>query len=423
MRALSAAQANYEACPESARIYKIEEALRLLVEFVVFSIPVAVRAMDYDLLRSLAPLLEPFAPLSPILHAIWQNALATFESSCCGRYFQARARWIEVLERLATAQGAEFRHVEQVRHAILFGLGTVEAMFGMPSAEERVASVEGNPLQQVGVLQLRKIVRLEQGDWKEAARLDRLADELALRTRAPSMFLVHVLVELKTYAQARDLAGIKRVAERIEPLALRFPPWESHLITARALFELVRGDFSAAIQGFEAAIAETEPDAVGRSTNLSGWIQAETGLAEALLLSEQLAETRDRARAAIERCKALQIASVTDGLLRAWAVAEAKLGNFETALAAIQELINQQRELGIAGLKLGLSYEACARIAIVSGDEDEFDRFARLTAREYRHGAGSPLGARYDALLNEARRRGFDPSPQIGSLDPPAALR
>ena len=423
MRALQVAHANYEACPESERVYTIEEALRLLVEYVVCSIPVAVRGMDYALLESLAPLLAPFAPLSPLLHAIWQNALATFESSCRGQYFQARARWIDVLERLATAQGAEFRHVEQVRHAIQFGLGTVEAMFGMPSAEERVARVEGNPFQQVGVLLLRKIVRLEQGDWKEAARLDRLADELALRTRAPSMFFVHLLVELKTYAQARDLAGIKRVVERIEPLALRFVGWGSHLITARALFELVRGDFSAAIQGFEVAIAETEPDASGRSRNLSGWVQAQTGLAEALLLTEQLAETRDRARAALERCKQLEIVSVTDGLLRAWAVAEAKLGNFESALAAIQKLIEQQRELGIAGLKLGLSYETCARIAIVSGDEDAFDRFARLTAREYRHGAGCPLGARYDALLNEARRRGFDPSPQIGSLDPPSLLR
>jgi hypothetical protein len=182
------------------------------------------------------------------------------------------------------------------------------------------------------------------------------------------------------------------------------------------LFELVRGDFSAAIQGFEAAIADTEPDATGRSKNLTGWVQAQTGLAEALLLTEQLAATRERARAALHRCKHLEIVSETDGLLRARAVAEAKLGNVEGALTAIEELIAQQRELGIAGLKLGLSYETCARIAIVSGDEEAFDRFARLTAIEYRHGAGCPLGARYDALLNEARRRGFDPSTQIGSL-------
>jgi tetratricopeptide (TPR) repeat protein len=394
----------------------VEEALRLLVEYVVCSIPIAVRGMDYALLESLPPLLAPFAPLSPLLHAIWQNALATFESSCRGQYIRARTRWTDVLERLATAQGAEFRHVEQVRHAIMFALGTLEAMFGMPSAEQRVAGVEGNPLQQVGVLQLRKIVRLEQGDWNEAARLDRLADELALRTRVPSMFLVHLLVELKTYAQARDLAGLKRCVERIEPLAARYPGWGPNLVGARALFELVRGDFASAIQGFEAAISQTQPDAEGRSRNLQAWVLAQTGLAEALLLSEQLGAARSRARVALDLCRRLEIVSVSDGILRSWAVAEAKLGNFESALAEMQTLIGQQRELGIAGLKLGLSFEACARIAIASGDEDEFERYAQLTAREYRHGAGCPLGARYDALINEARRRGFDPTPQLGSL-------
>lgn len=420
MRALQTAQANYDACPQEQRVYRVEEALRLLVEYTVYSIPIAVRGMDYELLESLGPLLAPFAPLTPILHAIWQNALATFESSCRGQYTQARARWIEVLERLATAQGAEFRHVEQVRQAITFGLGTLEAMFGLPSAEARVASVEGNPLQQVGVLQLRKIVRLEQGDWKEAARLDRLADELALRARVPSMFLVHLLVEVTTYSQARDLAGLKRCVERIEPLAARYPGWSLHLINARALFELVRGDFSTAIRGFEASISQTEPDATGRSRNLQAWIQSQTGLAEALLLSEQLPAARDRAHTALERCREFEIVSVTDGMLRSWAVAEAKLGHCEKALAEMQTLVAQQRALGIAGLKLGLSYEACARIAIVSGDEDAFDRYARLTAREYRHGAGCPLGARYDVLINEARRHGFDPSPQLGSLDPPS---
>jgi hypothetical protein len=224
------------------------------------------------------------------------------------------------------------------------------------------------------------------------------------------MFLSHLMVELKSYAQARDLTGIQSCIERIEPLAARFPGWASHLITARSLYELVRGDFAAAIGGFELAIAQTEPDAEGRSLNLQAWVQAQTGLAEALLLDEQLDACRDRASAALERCKRLEIVSVTDGLLRAWALAQAKLGHFETASSTIQSLIAQQLELGIAGLKLGLSYETCARIAIASGDEEQFDHYALLTAREYRHGAGSPLGARYDALINEARRRGFDPS-------------
>jgi hypothetical protein len=422
MRALQWAQANYDACPPDARVYRVDEAVRLLVEYVVYSIPIAVRAYNYEMLEALPPLLAPFAPLSPLLHAIWQNAIASFESSCRGHYLQARARWLEVLDGLASAQHAEFRHVEQVRHAITFAVGTLEAMFGLRSAEDRIARLEGDPVQQVGVLQLRKIVRLSQGDWKEAARLDRLADELALRARVPSMFLVHLLVELTTYFQTRDLAGIKRSVERMEPLAARFPGWLPNLNAARALFELARGDFAAAERGFEAVIVQTELDETGRSRSLQAWLLAQTGLAEALLQTAQLAAARERARIALDRCRQLEIMSVTDGLLRVWALAEAKLGELPSAYAAMEELIREQRGMGISGLKLGLSYEACARIAIVSGDEDQFDSFARLTAREYRHGAGSPLGARYDALINEARRRGFDPSPQLGSLEPPATL-
>ncbi|HTU60955.1 MAG TPA: hypothetical protein VMF89_21025, partial [Polyangiales bacterium] len=102
MRALQAAQASYDASPADSRVYRVEEALRLLVEYVVCSIPSAVRGMDYELLESLPPLLAPFAPLSPLLHAIWQNALATFECTCSGQYMRAHTRWVQVLESLAT---------------------------------------------------------------------------------------------------------------------------------------------------------------------------------------------------------------------------------------------------------------------------------------------------------------------------------
>jgi hypothetical protein len=56
---------------------------------------------------------------------------------------------------------------------------------------------------------------------------------------------------------------------------------------------------------------------------------------------------------------------------------------------------------------MGLSYEARARIAIWTADATAFTRYAELTAREYRHGARTTLGARYERLMNEAGRQGF----------------
>jgi hypothetical protein len=70
-------------------------------------------------------------------------------------------------------------------------------------------------------------------------------------------------------------------------------------------------------------------------------------------------------------------------------------------------LIAWQNELGSTGLRMGLSYETRARIAIGSADADAFERFAELTAREYRHGARTALAARYERLMNEAARSGM----------------
>jgi hypothetical protein len=143
-------------------------------------------------------------------------------------------------------------------------------------------------------------------------------------------------------------------------LAAHYPGWVPYLHNARALFELVRGDFNAALRGFETAIAQTGLDEAGRSKNILAWIHAQTGSVEARVPTEQLTAARDRGRAAVELCRKLEIVSVIDEILRTCALAEAKLGNFEGALVEIKALANDQRALGITGLKLGLTYETCA---------------------------------------------------------------
>ena len=42
--------------------------------------------------------------------------------------------------------------------------------------------------------------------------------------------------------------------------------------------------------------------------------------------------------------------------------------------------------------------------------------FAKLTAHTYRHGEGSRLGARYERLMNEARRIGYNSGPLLSKL-------
>jgi hypothetical protein len=66
---------------------------------------------------------------------------------------------------------------------------------------------------------------------------------------------------------------------------------------------------------------------------------------------------------------------------------------------------------------IGVTYEARARIAIWAGDDQAVEEYSRLTAREYRHGRGSPLAARYEQLMDEARQGGKDALPQLSEFE------
>jgi hypothetical protein len=76
----------------------------------------------------------------------------------------------------------------------------------------------------------------------------------------------------------------------------------------------------------------------------------------------------------------------------------------------MERVIHEQLEYGISGLNLGASYEARTRVAIWAGEEFAVNEYASLTAREYRHRHGSPLGGRYERLMEEAVRSGALPS-------------
>jgi hypothetical protein len=359
-----------------------------------------------QLLASLPGLLEPFAGLSPVLEAIRNNAIAAFTSQYACQYELARSRWIEVLQKLDALTGTELSHIEAISNAVAYGIGMVEAQLGLASATSWAARLDQDPFQKVSALHLRKVVRLEQGDWNGADRLRRQAEVLALQQRSPQMFSTLLSVELAAYAKARDLAGLQQVIERIKPLADAYPGWVPDLICAQASFHLVRGDFAAAEAGFQQCIALAKPRDGERRVGLAMWVAAEAGLAETLLCLDRAQAARTAASAALEICEARQIGSHSYDLVRMLALAEAKLGDGRAA-ERLENMIAKQLELGVTGLRLGLSYEARAQIALWTGDSNAFEQYARLTAREYRHGAHCPLAARYERLVNEAGRRGF----------------
>jgi hypothetical protein len=417
MHALTRAGDLYAAAPEAERVYRVDEAIPRLAEYVTYSIAVGSGTLDNDLLASLPALLEPLTALSPILEAICQNAIATVECTRDARYEQTRDRWLSVLDKLSGVTDAEVQHVEAIRNALAYGVGVLEASFGLASASDWADQLETDPYQRLGGLYLRKIVRLEQGDWNGADRLRRQAEVYALHSRTPEMFHYALTVELSAHAGARDLIGLKQVIERFEALTAHSPGWLPYLHDAQARFHLLRGDFSAARAGFEQTLEANALDAQLRSRMLPVWVSAHAGLSEALFGLALYAEARDGAREALAICEKLEIRSHASDLVRALALAEAKLGEYAPAVERLDALIARQLALGATGLRLGLSYEARAQLAIWAGDERAFEHFSRLTAREYRYGVRCPLSARYERLMNEARARGLRPVAQLSDFE------
>jgi hypothetical protein len=420
-RALTDAHQRHQATPEHERVYAVDEAIRLLATYVVYGIAIGARTQDLRVLASLPPILEPFAPLSPVLDAIWNNSIATQRCFCECHYEFACARWHEVLVKLDAMTDSEVQFVEAIRNAVASGIGFTEAQQGIASAANWAARLERDPYQKVSGLQLRRIVRLEQGDWAGADRWRRQAEVLSLQLSTPQMFKTLLAVDLTACVNARDLAGTQQVIEQMKPLAAMYPGWVAYLVYAEACFQLVRGDFGAAQAGFERCIELTQFDAQGFSSGIAVWVAAQAGLAETLLSMERPEEAHASASAALEICNARQIVSPAYDIARMLALAEAKLGRAGAA-ERLEATIAGQLERGVSGLRLGLSYEARARVALWSCDDETFQHYARLTAREYRYGAHSSLGARYDRLVNEAGRLGLHVATALSDFEPETSM-
>jgi hypothetical protein len=403
-RALAATAAKYAATPPADRVYTQEEALRLLCHYVTISIAVGSRTMHLELIESLPHLLAPFVSLSPLVSVFRQNAMALCESIYGAQTEQARLRWARVHEALCKVSSAQLSYIDRIRNAVAYAVGSQDVRAGRRSAFAWADLIDGDPRQRVNALYLRKVMALQMGDTEEAERFRRKAEVLALQTLDPQMFRSTLPLELAAHSLSGDLTGIQQVIARIEPLARTSPAWKAYEELAQAQFQQLRGDLDAALAGFERAIAMGAPDPGGKPRPLAAWLSATAGLIETLVTLGRYEEGRARGEAVLAVSRARNIGLNAHEVSRATALAEAKLNDYARAAARLEEVIDAQERLGTEGVYLGASYEARARIALWQGDEATFQKYASLTAREYRHGRGSALGARYERLAAEARR-------------------
>jgi tetratricopeptide (TPR) repeat protein len=404
-QAIGQAYQQWAATPDAERVYRPDEAIKYLVAYVVVSIAIGSRTRDVLLLKSLPAIIEPFVPLSPVVEAMWQNAIATRESVCDGQLERYITRSLALYERLEKMTPEQLPHVDRIRHAIEFGVGVSSANMGLASATRWAALLEQDAMQRISALYLRKAIRLQAGDWQGAEEFRKKAELLALQSRTGQMFDSTITLELAVHALARDLTGLKQVIDRIEVRAKRLPGWVCYRHVGEGEFQYACGNAELALAAFERAIALTAPDPDDPSRVLAAYPVAAAGVVASLVDLGQFEKAKSEGIRALDVCKAHGIGAQAHPLSRALSIAEAKLGDYSGASARLDAVIRAQTELGVTGLFLGASYEARARVAIWAGDEPAAERFGRLTAQEYRHGLGSPLGARYERLMDEARRK------------------
>jgi tetratricopeptide (TPR) repeat protein len=211
-------------------------------------------------------------------------------------------------------------------------------------------------------------------------------------------------LELSAHAFSGDLTGVQQVMTRVHPLAQASKGWQAYAELAEGYFQQLRGDLDLACVAFERCLALVSPGGNGIARILTIWPLAVAGRAEALVDLGRYVEARAGAEAALRACGELGIDFLSHDIARALALAEARMGELDTAAARLQAIIEAKTTQGVTGLGLGAVYEARARIAIWANDGAALDTYASLAAKEYRREHGSALGARWERLMAEARK-------------------
>ncbi|MBN1655695.1 MAG: protein kinase [Deltaproteobacteria bacterium] len=403
VRAFTAVSERYDATPIDERVQEPIQAIKDMVSYVVFSIAVSVRVFDIELVVSLPALLQPFAPLSPIVDAMLFNALGT-QYYLLNRREKSKELYQEVLKRLDAISGDELAYVSKIRAAIFFALANNDAALGIRSNWiELLEHEEQDPNQRVSVCYIRKVAALQQGNWELAEKHRQQAELLALQSKARSMFST-LWQEMEAHAMACDLTGLKQLQAGFDDMATRYPGWEVPRLICAAHFARQCGD----LQGALCALEEVRALQSNRTINATWNAPIITIEVELLVAMERAGEALRLGYGALEELRIDGLCFNARNLLCAIALAEAKLGNHEKAFSLVESVIEEQQAIGVTGLQLGRSYEHGARIAIWANDKVAFKKYTDLTAQQYRPGVSSVLGALYERLMEEARRTDLD---------------
>ncbi|HVU02582.1 MAG TPA: protein kinase [Polyangiaceae bacterium] len=412
--AVQAAQAEYDAAPEDARVRSPEEAIRGLVQFAAASLAVGAQAADWELRRSLPDLLRPFACLSPAIEAILENCLSVVELGL-GRYERYRSRSLTVLARLSELGVGSLPHGEEIRAAVIYGLSSAEARMSVATAYDRLGLLENHPRLRVNALDLRAHLLFQRGAWREAAECRRLAERMDLESPMGQVFGSKLpRNDAEIHALGGDVTGVTHVIRQLEQLSSTYRGWLPALHVARGEYHRLRADPRAALAEFDAALSVLGPLMTDRGS-VPEWYGAVSGRIDALSELGRHEEAVAYGRQVLSLTTTWSADAEPEirfhGILRALALAEAHVGEFEPAFERLEAAIGVRERWGSSGVLVGVLHEARARIALRAGLRETYDTSCRLACAEFRLVEDSAFFFRARRLIEAGESRGANEIP------------
>ena len=386
-----------------ARMNDIPQAIRELGRVCGAMPGIAAAAFDGELLSTL-PSLTPLYPLSPALPVIAELVEGAREW-IRGRMLFSLSHYQNVLDRVSQPDraGLDPAQYERTHLGLTYALGMIEAVLGRHDAEKRAEILEKHRSLRVNALRIRALQRLALGNATEARKLLRRAEMLYAQQSSSERYPGSTAgLELMLYSRLSDVAGVKSVIEVLNTLAERHVGWYPVALLGQSRYAELQGDLPRALQLIEQGLS-TLPlmehpfyyALIAQQTRvLCGVGQPELAIA--------------RASSYLQRAKEASIPAAD--LQLETALAHGKLGDYEGALARMNEALTTVEPQERAGLALGMFFEARARLAVWMRDPAAFDLYTDKTRREYERAHNPDLSSRLQSLLQEARERGLLPN-------------
>jgi serine/threonine-protein kinase len=427
-RCLAKAQQIYEATPESERALSPHEAIGSLMIHAAQAQSYARQAFDLPLIETVTELTGRFGALGPAFATMNLAALHTLEL-VRGRHEHAAAVRAALLDYYGgLARSASGQHpIVFLGYAVAIQLeGMHLCMRGGPSAlawaqklddarwwpwlgPERPPDPDAQHVFERRVWEIRRLCHLWNGNAGEAQACVEPLERLTMEHGHAAYGGGGAFLEAQAHAMSGDLIGLKQSVETIAQIVqTQYPGWSPCLHAARGHYLRLCGDFAGAIGASEHAVA------ISGAGRHAAWAAAAAGLVEALHAAGDFARALSCARQARDECQRADLGPTAErDLERVLALAEASAVDPAAGATRLDALIEREQAAGTSGLPLGLLCETRATIALLRDDAEAFERFALLTAAQYRPGRNPALIAKYEQLMDAARARGLGISPDL----------